>query len=321
MKTNKIILALIFSAVLLSGCGNGDRNTISESGIVEIKSFSVSAQVPGKIISINVEEGSLVNKGDTIAVIDHQKLDYQLMQAEANLAAAKAQYELLKNGARKEDITSANQAYSQAKTNFELAKKDFDRINQLFENNSATEKQVDDASSRLKIAEARLKQAEAANKKIKNFARPEELKKAEAAVKAAEAAVLLVKNNIDDAIITSPTSGFISEFYYEIGEIIPAYSVLCDILNGSEAEIEIYISETDLGKISTGMEASIYSDSFPDAPIKGKITQIAEEAEFTPKTIQTKEERTKLVYKVTIKANNPENKLKGGMPVDVEIAL
>ncbi len=272
-------------------------------------------------MTITAGEGDYVHKGDTLAVIDREKLEYQLQQTEANLAAAEAQYELLQNGARKEDVISSNQMYNQAKINYRLAKKDFERIKNLYENNSATDKQMDDAVSRIKIAAAQMKQAKAGNRKIKNFARPEELKKAEAAVKAAKAAVLLTKKNIEDAVITAPASGIISEFYYEVGEIIPAYSVLCDILDNSEAEIEIYVSESDLGKVNTGMKANIYSDSFPDSAITGRITQIAEEAEFTPKTIQTKEERTKLVYKVTIKAENPDNKLKGGMPVDVEVEL
>lgn len=318
---NKLFILLTASVIMISCGGEENNSVLSASGTAEITRVSIASPVPGKLLKIFVKEGSAVKKGDTIAVIDHEKLEYQLRLAEANLAIAQAQYDLLKNGARKEDVASVKAAYNLANANFQVAKKDLDRIKKLFNNKSAPEKQLDDAQTRFKIALAQLQQAKAAKLKMRNFARPEELAKAKAAVEAAQASVDLAKTNINDATVISPTDGLIKEFFYETGEMIPAYSVLCDVLNSSEAEVEIYISELDLGKVKKGMKAKIFSDSYPEDPVLGVVTKISEEAEFTPKTIQTKEERTKLVYKITIKAPNGENKLKGGMPVDVEIIL
>ena len=322
MKIELKTLIAVFPFLLIIACnGNGDGTTISGSGTVEIEKTSISAQVPGKLLKVLKDEGSKISAGDTVAVIDSELLEIQLAQAEAQYEMSRARYDLLTNGARKEDITAAREQLNQARENFELADADAGRIRKLFESGSATQKQFDDASARLRIAASRHKQAKAAWNKIKNFAREEELKQAEAAVKAAEAGVRLLKKKIYDSFVISPIDGEITDFYYESGEMVPAYSILCGVNNPAQAEVKIYVAETDLGKIRTGMNAKIFSDSYPDEPIIGKVTKISDEAEFTPKTIQTKEERTKLVYEVTISAENPDDILKGGMPVDVEIEL
>ncbi len=319
MKSNKIwIMPLL---ILLYACGNGNENFISESGIAEFKSVSVTAQTPGELVKLYYNEGDMVSKGDTIAELDHEKLSIQLEQAEANLKGAIAQLNLLNNGARKEDIQTTKAQLDIAQSNLSLAEKNFNRINSLFEQSSASESQLDEAKLALDIAKANYNKAKSQYQKISNFARKEDIQRVEAQVDAAKANIELLKSKINDSYIVSPIDGIISELYYETGEVVPAYSVVCDLINSSSVEVEIFISETDLGKVKRGMEAKISSDSFPDEKITGHITNIAEEAEFTPKTIQTKDERTKLVYRITITADNKEQKLKGGMPVDVEIEL
>ncbi|MDZ7767498.1 MAG: efflux RND transporter periplasmic adaptor subunit [Melioribacteraceae bacterium] len=200
-------------------------------------------------------------------------------------------------------------------------KSDFERIENLFNNQSVTKKQFEDAKTRLTIAEAQFNSAKQNLKKIENFARPEELEQAKAAINAADANVKLLQKRVNDCYVLSPIDGQIVKNFVEIGETVNPQSSLVKVSNQSEVEVVVYIQETDLGKVKLGQKAEIFSDSYEKKSYEGKVTYISPEAEFTPKNIQTKEERTKLVFAVKIKAPNPDYELKSGMPVDAVIYL
>lgn len=318
----KKLLAIISIIALLIGCGdNGEKDKIELSGTVETTNIILSSQVAGTIQQIVREEGNRVSAGDTIMIIDPETYQLQLNQAEAQRDLAKSKYDMLKKGARSEDKSQASEALKQAKANYESAKSDFERLENLFNNQSVTKKQFEDAKTRLTIAEAQLNSAKQQLQKIENFARPEELDQAKAAFNAAEANVKLLQKRVNDCYVLSPINGQIVKNFAEIGETINPQSSLIKVANLSEVEVMVYIQETDLGKVKLGQKAEIYSDSYKDKAYEGKVTYISPEAEFTPKNIQTKEERTKLVFAVKIKAPNPNYELKAGMPVDAVIYL
>ncbi len=318
MKNLTIILLLLG----LIGCsGNDDTNTIEESGTIETKDVIVSAQVGGVILKQLHDEGDIVKEGDTLLIIDHEGLDLQLKQAEALEQGAKAQYDLLINGARKEDIKSAGELLNQAKANFELAEKDYNRMKNLYDLQAITKKQYDEAETRFTVTKSQLTAAEQSFNKIKNLARTEEKEQAKANLDKSSAAVLLIKKSIKDCYVTSPLNGVIAKRFNEKGEYIAPLGSLFKISNQEDIEIKIYISETDLGKVKIGQEAKISVDSYKDKTYNGKVIYISPEAEFTPKNIQTKDERTKLVYAVKIKVKNENGELKNGMPADAIINL
>ncbi|MFA3783579.1 HlyD family secretion protein [Melioribacteraceae bacterium 4301-Me] len=316
----KTILAILFSILTLIGCGNKNGQSIIEaSGNIEATNVTVSSQVTGKIISILKDEGDKVNAGDTVLIIDHEALEYQLTQAKALADAARAQLDLLKEGARKEDIAQAEQAVKQAQTNFDVAKKDKERMENLFQQQSITGKQLEDANAKYKLALAQLTSAEENLKKLKNFARPEDIKQAEANLKRQLAAVSLLEKQIRDSYVQSPINGIIVKKYFEAGETVTMLSSLFKVSDLSTVKLTIYIPENELGKIKLGQHADVYSDTYPNKKYAGTIVFISPEAEFTPKNIQTKDERTKLVFAVKIEIKNPELELKAGMPADAVI--
>ena len=318
MKNLTIILLLLG----LIGCsGNNDTNTIEESGTIETKDVIVSAQVGGVILKQLHDEGDIVKEGDTLLIIDHESLDLQLKQSEALEQGAKAQYDLLINGARKEDIKSSGELLNQAKANFELAEKDYNRMKNLYDLQAITKKQYDEAETRFTVTKSQLTAAEQSFNKIKNLARTEEKEQAKANLDKSSAAVLLIKKSIKDCYVTSPLNGVIAKRFNEKGEYIAPLGSLFKISNQDDIEIKIYISETDLGKVKIGQEAKISVDSYKDKTYNGKVIYISPEAEFTPKNIQTKDERTKLVYAVKIKVKNENGELKNGMPADAIINL
>ena len=320
MKKLLIITSLIL--VFLTGCGDGGGETkIELSGTVETTNIVISSQVSGTLLNVIADEGGAVKKGDTLQIIDPEIYQIQLLQAEAQCSLVKAQYDLLRKGARSEDVAQVKEGFAQAEANFNNAKDDFERMQNLYTSRSITKKQLDDAKTRYTIAEAQLNSAKESVKKIKNLARPEELQQAKSSYEAAEANVKLLQKRVNDCYVLSPINGQIVKNFVEIGETVTPQSSLVKVSDLGEVEVVVYIQESDLGRVKLGQKASIYSDSYEDKSYEGKVTYISPEAEFTPKNIQTKEERTKLVFAVKITVPNKDYELKAGMPVDATIHL
>ena len=308
-------------AILIASCDGSNNNRIDASGNIEATNIVVSSQVSGKVIQILKDEGNQVNKGDTVIIIDPETYKLKLDDALASKEYVQAQYKLLKEGARSEDIKQAEDNLKQAKVSFDLAVKDKERMDNLYESQSITKKQHDDAVANYEIASARLNSAKENLEKVKNLARPEELKQAEANLNKAIANVNLLQKNLNDCFVTSPSSGFITKKFVEIGETAGMMSSLFQVADLNSVELAIYVSETELGKVKLGQKAEINVDTYPDKSFDGTVIYISPQAEFTPKNIQTKDERTKLVFQVKIKIDNPDFELKDGMPADAEIIL
>ncbi|MGA7836654.1 MAG: efflux RND transporter periplasmic adaptor subunit [Ignavibacteriaceae bacterium] len=316
---------LIFPPVLLAiiaGCGNGnDSNKIEASGNIEATKVVVSAKVGGQIEKLNFIEGDKVRTNDTLLVIDSEALQIQLKQAEAARELAGAQLQLLRNGARKEDIQSAEAMKEQAKISLDQAKKDKERMDQLYVAKTISEKQHEDAVNRYSSMQQQYKSARENYDKLLKFARPEEIKQAMARVDQTIANENLVKKHIRDSYVVSPISGFVVKKYFEAGETVAPMSSLLKLSDLSKVKLLIYVSEKELGKVKLGQEADVTTDSYDGKKYGGKVIYISPEAEFTPKNIQTKDERTKLVFAVKIEIPNPNFELKPGMPADAVVHL
>ncbi len=313
---------LISSLLIFAACGNGDDQTkIEASGNIEATNVIVSSQVTGKIVSLLKDEGDQIAAGDTVFIIDHETLGYQLDQAEAGAEVARAQLNLLREGARKEDIAQAEQAVKQAQINFDTAQKDKERMDNLYKQKTITGKQYEDANARYDVVRAQLISTQENLKKLKNFARPEDIKQAEANLNRQLAAVDLLKKQIRDSYVQSPINGIIVKKFFEPGETVTMLSSLFKVSDLSVVDLMIYVSEEELGKVKLGQKAEVSSDTYPNKKYEGKMVYISPEAEFTPKNIQTKDERTKLVFAVKIEIKNPNCELKPGMPADATVYL
>ncbi len=318
----KKILLIFLIGILITGCGNNENpDTIEASGNIESINVIVSSKVNGQIEKILYDEGQFVNEGDTVMIIDHETLQYQLDQAEAGVEAARAQLNLLKDGARKEDIKQAEEAVKQAQVNFDLAKKDNERMQKLYEAKSISQNQYDNANAKYELTQAQLKSAKENLLKLRNFARPEEIQQADANLKRQIAGADLLKKSIRDSYVQSPINGVIVEKYFEKGETVTQMSSLFKVSDLRTVDLKIYVSEEELGRVKLGQTADISVDAYPNKTYPGKIIYISPEAEFTPKNIQTKDERTKLVFAVKIRVDNPKYELKPGMPADAVVHL
>lgn len=314
MKKYFILILSLFSA-----CSNENKKNLQFTGNVEAVEVLISAKVNGEIISINVEEGDKISKGDTLAIIDKTEYELQYQQSVAAERAAEAQYLMLLRGSRKEDIIQGEENLKLAEANLLNAKEDYKRVENLFNTGSVSSKQLDDVRTKYEIAQAQYNSAYQFLQKLKTGAREEEITAAKARYEQASAQTKLLKKKISDCIITSPIDGFVTKRIIEKGELVNYGTPIVRISNLEEIYIMIYVPETKLPLIQLGNSAEVRVDAFPDKRFMGEIIYISPEAEFTPKNIQTKEERVKLVFGVKIKVQNYEHFLKSGIPADVTI--
>ncbi len=316
----KKIFALLIASALVWGCSDDGKNIIAEeSGTIESTDVIISSQTAGRIIKMNADEGYEVKKGDTLLVADTELYELQLKQAIAGRDIAKAQLDLLIKGARKEDIAQAREIYNQASANLALAETDKKRMEALYEGRSISKKQLDDAMLRYDVSASQFNAAKQNLSKVENIARPEEIAQAKGNLEKAEAGIELLKKSIRDCYVVSPIDGIIVKRFVEQGETVGMMSSLFKVSNLSRVEVVIYVSEKSLPEIKLNQTAEITTDGEPDKVRTGKVIFISPEAEFTPKNIQTKEERTKQVFAVKIAIDNQDGALKTGLPVDVKI--
>lgn len=299
------LLTIASAAILFSACGDKNGETIMESGTLEATEVTVSALVGGTVRALPVDEGSTVDVGDTVALLDSEEWRLQLQQAEANLRATEAQYRLALEGPRKEDVV-------QAEANYESAKSDLRRMEELYGTKSVSEKQLEDARTRFTLAEQALA-------KMKRGSRQDEIEQARARRDQARAQAASLRKKVNDCVVTSPIKGTVTTRYVEVGELLGQGMSVVRVANLERLRLNIYVSETVLPRIQLGQKASVTVDAFEDRSFEGEIVFISPTAEFTPKNIQTKDERTKLVFAVKLRVLNQSGILKAGIPADVTI--
>ena len=289
-------------ALLASGCSGNGNGSIEASGTIEGTEINVAAEVAGRILAVPVNEGARVNRGDTLAIINDEEYRLQLKQAEANLASLEAAFRLAAEGSRKEDVIQAEAAYTSANA-------DYQRMKELLASATITQKQYDDAYARYVAADQTYRKA-------KSGLRPEEINGARARRDGAAAQVDLLQKRIRDCAVLAPAPGTLTLRAVEPGELVGMGSNIARLTYLDRVKLTIYVNEADLGRVALGQGADVTIDTFPDKPFAGRVVSISPNAEFTPKNVQTKEERTKLVFAVKLEIENPEGSLKPGLPAD-----
>ncbi len=318
MRSKFRALACIALALAAVGCGNGrDRSLIVASGHVEATEVRISTKVGGTLESFPVREGDRVEPGRELARIDTTDLDLALDRARAERGQAEADLRLRLAGSRGEDVAASAAYVAQARADLEGAAKDLARLQGLLDSGSGTEKARDDALARRDAAKARLDAANETERKLRAGSRPEEIEQARARLASADAGVAQFAQQVADAVVRSPVSGVVTEKVAERGEILAPGSRLCIVTDLEDAWLTVYVAEPDLGRIRLGQEAEIVTDDGQRRA--GKVTFVASQAEFTPKNVQTRDERVKLVYKVKIGLENADGLFKPGMPAEARL--
>ena len=310
----KITTIIILTLVFLIGCGL-NRIKPDGSGTIECTEVNIAPQVAGKIVALIPQEGDRVQQGDLIARLDAADYDLKRNEAKAAVDVARAQLELLLAGSREEDIERAREQVMEANAMAESSSADLRRISSVYQSGAATQKQMDDARAQADRTQAILAAARQNLTKLEKGSREEEIHLAKTQVAQTEARLALMEKAVADCVITSSVNGVVTTRVREEGEFVPLGTPLVTVSRLDEVWLSVYVPETALGNVRLGQHAQVKIDGRPDF-FEGKITYISPTAEFTPRNVQTPDERAKLVYRVKITLLNKEGIFKPGLPAD-----
>ncbi len=404
MRCLSFVVCHVVFAIGLAGCGGAQTDgPIVVSGFIEGEEVVVASEVTGRVAEMLVERGDEVQRGDVLVRLDDALLQSQRLEAEAGLAAARANLSSVLAGARPEEIIAARAALAQAEAqrdgaiqavinaretisnplsleaeidaartkvrlaeqNVEMAEANLaetelrrnvyaerggdekrtwdlqlqaaqaalaqaeaelagsqDHLNALCamrDNPLTLEAQLHRAEMEARLAEAEVAIAQATLDELEAGPTREQIAVAEAQVRQAEAAVRLVDAQIAQLTLTAPMEGVVTSRSAQAGETATMGSPLLTIANLDEVTLVIYIPENRIGQVRVGQEVEVRVDSFPERVFIGHVASIAGEAEFTPRNVQTQEERVNLVFAVRVRIPNPDYALKPGMPADATI--
>jgi len=318
-----IIILLALAAILIFKykVGGREEGVIKASGVVEATEMRLGFTLSGKIDKLAVEEGQWVEKGQMIAALDARELYSLAERDKARLKEAQAILERLKAGARIEEIRKAGAAVEQARAELGKARRDLERARSIHESGSMSDSDFDAIKSAFDITKAGFDSAVEQLKLLKAGTRKEDIRAAEYSVAQAREALRASETRLSDAVINSPVDGVVLRKDAEVGEVVGAGMPICTIGDLRRPWIKVYVREERLGLVKLGQRAEVSVDSYPGKVYEGLVERISSEAEFTPKSVQTQEERVKLVFWVKVRVENPEGELKPGMPADVRLLL
>jgi HlyD family secretion protein len=314
-----VIAALIVVPILRRA---GERGRLTASGTVEATEAQLGFQVPGRIDSIRVREGDAARAGDALAALDRVEATARRQQTAAALASARAQLDELVRGSRPEEVAQARAGHDAARQRLADAQRDFDRAQELLRTQVVSQQTFDKAKTALDVARAQADQAAEQQRLVVSGPRRERIEAARAQAAQAEAALRAADAGLANMVIRAPFDGVVTVRHREPGEIVPAGSPVVSLMDRSDRWVRIYVSESRIGAVRIGQAASITSDTFKGRTYPGQVVYVSSEAEFTPKNVQTSEERVKLVYAVKVRiTGDAAYELKPGMPADVRLTL
>ncbi len=318
MKNTLLIIWMAVAMFVAAGCNKtADDGTINASGHIEATDVRLAAKVGGRLLEAPLEEGDRVVTGELVARFETVDADHRLAQARANAEAADAQLRLLLAGSRVEDLRRAEDQLAQAQAELDAARRDLKRLSGLAERGSATEKSRDDAATRQEVAERAVAAARAQLDKLVAGPRRQEIEAARAGRASAEAMVAAVEQQILDATVVAPIDGLITTRVAEPGEILPPGFTLAVLTDLTRPWLTVWIDEPNLSRVTLGQTVDVRVDGRSET-FEGTVSFISPVAEFTPKNVQTPDERAKLVFRVKIALDNADGIFKPGMPADAD---
>ena len=334
MTTRSPVPTLV-ALLLAAGCApEAPDDSIRVSGFVEATEVQMSSEAGGRVIELRVSEGDRVNAGDVIARIDTRDTELQIQRLRADRAAADAQLRLLRAGSRVQDIRQAEAQVRAAEADvttveaeMKSAQIELDRFEALLQANAGSRKQRDDAQARVDVARERRRSAaervdaarEAAGR-LQSGARPEEIDAARARVDSVDAQIASLQKGVADATVIASLAGVVTQTLIDAGELIARGTPIAVVTDLDHAWANLFVPEPMIPRIALGQATTVVTDA-GGAGLPGKVTFISPRAEFTPRNVQTAEERSKLVYRIKVAVDNRAGTLKQGMPVDAELRV
>jgi membrane fusion protein YbhG len=327
----KLVMAALLVALLAGLASAGwwwyerQHRAASDSlvlhGNVDIREVQLAFNASDRIEQVLVREGERVTAGQLLAVLDSRKLRHAVDEAQAQVAAQREVVARFVAGSRPEEIRKARADVEAARADAVNAEQTYRRTVELVAQNFVAQQQADNAKGTLDAAQARLKSAEETLRLAVVGPRKEDIAAAKATLAAYEAALEIAQRNLAEASLYAPAEGVIENRVLEPGDMASPQRTVFTLALTDPLWVRAYVPEPDLGRLRLGAVAQIMTDSYPGKRYRGWIGFISPTAEFTPKSVETQEVRTALVYQVRVFACPPHEELRLGMPATVTVAL
>ena len=296
-------------------------NELKLSGNIEAHESLVSFKVPGRIVELPVDEGMSMKSGELLARIDSDDYRQQVAMDDATEHVRSRQLELGLAGSRWQDIDAAKQTVIDAKADLDEKKKDSDRYQALYEKDEISGQTRDQAATNVTRAQATYDRAQKILNELEEGTRKEELDVDRANVNQARENLDMSKIRLSYTVLRAPFDGVVLVRQAELGEVIEPGTPVVTLADLDHIWLRVYLPETDLGKVHWGQAVDVRADTYPGKSYRGRVSVIASDAEFTPKSVQTEKERVTLVYRIKIDVENPNHELKPGVPADAYIKV
>ena len=296
-------------------------STLRAYGSIEVRQVRLASKTGGEVREVLVDEGDRVQKDQILVRLDLSELERQREQADAALRLARAKEALTREGAQPQDITAAKKALSAAEIRAASAEREAVRAKQLYAEGAAPQKVRDDALAGLELAQSEVATRAAQLSKVIGGARPQELEAAMATRAQAEAVLAALDVRLEDREIRAPLDGLVLHRLVEPGEVARPGAPLLVIGDATRPYLDVYVPEPQTGRAKPGAAAQVRPDAFPDRVFAGRVQHVAAEAEFTPKNVQTADQRARLVFRVRIALDDPQGELLPGMPAEARLEL
>lgn len=296
IKENIYLGCLLFLMLLLWGCS--EENASDAYGQFEATETTISAEVPGKLIDYNVEEGERLRAGQQVGAVDTTRLVLQRRELKSQLESIRAR------------ITNVNAEVDVQQQELALAQTNLERIKAMHTDGAATDQQLDDAQTKVQTIESRIEAQQTQKLSIRSD------------IEAVRAKIEQVNDQLQDAVIINPLNGTVLTSFVEPYEVVGQGQPLYRVANLDTLTLRVYVSGAQLPYVKLGdkVEVLVDKDADENQALTGEVRWIASQAEFTPQQIQTKEERVSQVYAVKVYVPNQNGILKIGMPGEVNFS-
>ncbi len=288
------------------------------SGTVEATESRLGFDTGGQLAAVVPREGDRVEAGEVVARLSDEEAEAHRAQAAAAVSTAEAHLAELEAGSRPEEVAEARAAAAAAEEQLADAGRDVERAETLYAGGAASREAYDKAQTGREVAAQRLAQARQRLRLVERGPRAEQVAAARAQLAQARAGLAEAETRVAHRTLSAPSPGVVTVRHHEPGEVVAPGSPVLTLMDPDDRWVRIYVPEDRVGAVSLGMPATITTDTFPGKSYGGEVAYIASEAEFTPKNVQTQEERVRLVYAVKVRVTgDPGQELKPGMPADV----
>jgi HlyD family secretion protein len=291
-------------------------------GNVDIRQVSLAFEGSGRIVGLHAEEGDAVKAGTVLARLDTRTLALQAEQAVADIRVQEQMLVRVRTGARPQEVEQARSRLAAAQADLSRAQQDLARlkgISDKTQGKGVSKQDLDRAESAVQTTSARVDEAREAVRLLEAGPRAEDIATSQAQVTAARTRLALLRHQIELGELKAPLDAVVRSRLLELGDMATPQRPVFTLALTHPKWVRVYVAERDLAKVKTGMTARVLTEG--QSEVGGKVSFIAATAEFTPKSVETEELRSSLVYEVRVTVEDPSNVLRLGQPVTVQLPL